>query len=183
CVNGILYFFRLTQQHRYELCLRTENVFLPLNGYFGVSAATGALADDYYILDFSVYSVFNEATKPAVQPIPQDERQKNDAEFAKQIEQYKDERKKFKQEHPDKAKLNNEQEEYARHFEDAAAKELRIYETLNSIHQVMQQKNQVMQQMNQVMQQMNQVMQQMKEEMKQNNSNRYWITVSHFSLS
>ena len=34
----------LTQQHRFELCLRSENIFLPRNGYFGVSAATGALA-------------------------------------------------------------------------------------------------------------------------------------------
>uniref|UniRef100_A0A914ZE35 L-type lectin-like domain-containing protein n=1 Tax=Panagrolaimus superbus TaxID=310955 RepID=A0A914ZE35_9BILA len=130
---------KLTQQHRYELCLRAENIFLPRNGYFGVSAATGALADDHDILDFSVYSVLNEAPKPA-QPIPQDERQKYDAEFAKQMEQYEDERKKFKQEHPDKAKLDNEEEEYARHFEDAAARELRlIYETQNAIHQVMQQ--------------------------------------------
>jgi mannose-binding lectin 1 len=130
----------LTQQHRFELCLRAENIFLPRNGYFGISAATGALADDHDILDFSVYSVLNEAPKPAAQAIPQDERQKYDAEFAKQMEQYEDERKKFKQEHPDKAKLDNEEEEYARHFEDAAARELRlIYETQNAIHQVMQQ--------------------------------------------
>ena len=28
----------------YELCLRKENIVLPINGYFGVSAATGGLA-------------------------------------------------------------------------------------------------------------------------------------------
>ena len=28
----------------FELCARAENVELPRNGYFGVSAATGALA-------------------------------------------------------------------------------------------------------------------------------------------
>ena len=28
----------------FEMCLRQENVELPANGYFGVSAATGGLA-------------------------------------------------------------------------------------------------------------------------------------------
>ena len=28
----------------YELCMRAENVVLPKNGYFGISAATGGLA-------------------------------------------------------------------------------------------------------------------------------------------
>ena len=37
----------LTAQHRFELCMRAENIFLPRNGYFGVSAATGALAGSF----------------------------------------------------------------------------------------------------------------------------------------
>ena len=28
----------------YELCMRAENVHLPMEGFFGVSAATGGLA-------------------------------------------------------------------------------------------------------------------------------------------
>lgn len=31
----------------YEICMRAENVHLPANGHFGVSAATGGLADDH----------------------------------------------------------------------------------------------------------------------------------------
>ena len=27
----------------YEVCLRAENIYLPKNGYFGISAATGNL--------------------------------------------------------------------------------------------------------------------------------------------
>lgn len=55
------------------------------------------------------------------------------------MQEYEDERKKFKQEHPDKAKADNEEEEYAKYFEDTAARELRlIYESQNAIHQVMQ---------------------------------------------
>ena len=34
----------------FELCIRSENVVLPKNGYFGVSAATGGLADDHDVL-------------------------------------------------------------------------------------------------------------------------------------
>ena len=34
----------------FELCVRSENVILPKNGYFGVSAATGGLADDHDVL-------------------------------------------------------------------------------------------------------------------------------------
>jgi len=129
----------LTAQHRFELCMRAENIFLPRNGYFGVSAATGALADDHDVVEFSVYSLLSEAPKPA-QPIPQDERQKYDAEFQKQMEEYEQERKKFKELHPDKVKPDDEEEEYAKYFEDAAARELRlIYETQNAIHRVMQQ--------------------------------------------
>lgn len=30
----------------YELCMRVENVYLPAEGYFGVSAATGGLAGE-----------------------------------------------------------------------------------------------------------------------------------------
>lgn len=36
----------------YELCFRAENVVLPKNGYFGLSAATGGLADDHDVIHF-----------------------------------------------------------------------------------------------------------------------------------
>ncbi|CAL2030732.1 unnamed protein product [Caenorhabditis brenneri] len=63
-----------------ERCrMRAENIFLPRNGYFGVSAATGGLADDHDILDFSVFSLFNEHQKPVpvAEQIPQQEKQKS----------------------------------------------------------------------------------------------------------
>jgi lectin, mannose-binding 1 len=34
----------------FELCLRAENVELPADGYFGVSAATGGLAGQLFLL-------------------------------------------------------------------------------------------------------------------------------------
>ena len=35
---------------QYELCMRQENVYLPKNGYFGISAATGGLAGENLML-------------------------------------------------------------------------------------------------------------------------------------
>ena len=34
----------------FDLCVRAENVDLPRNGYFGVSAATGALAGQFALV-------------------------------------------------------------------------------------------------------------------------------------
>jgi hypothetical protein len=41
----------------FELCIRAENVVLPKSGYFGVSAATGGLADDHDVLKFITHSL------------------------------------------------------------------------------------------------------------------------------
>merc|ERR1712141_628977 len=41
----------------FEMCMRVENVVLPKNGYFGISAATGGLADDHDVLKLSVSSL------------------------------------------------------------------------------------------------------------------------------
>lgn len=125
---------------RYELCMRAENIFLPRNGYFGVSAATGGLADDHDVLDFSVFSLFNEQQKPVpvAEQIPQQEKQKYDEEFERQMKEYEQERAKFKEQHPDKVKEDDEYDAN-KYYEDATARELRmIYESQNAIHQVMQ---------------------------------------------
>ena len=41
----------------FEMCIRAENVVLPKNGYFGVSAATGGLADDHDVLKLVTHSL------------------------------------------------------------------------------------------------------------------------------
>lgn len=41
----------------FEMCFRSENVILPPNGYFGVSAATGGLADDHDVIHFLTSSL------------------------------------------------------------------------------------------------------------------------------
>ena len=37
-----------SNQEEYELCMRTEGVQLPKNGFFGITAATGGLAGLYF---------------------------------------------------------------------------------------------------------------------------------------
>uniref|UniRef100_A0A914VUV4 L-type lectin-like domain-containing protein n=1 Tax=Plectus sambesii TaxID=2011161 RepID=A0A914VUV4_9BILA len=134
----------MTQNTRYEMCIRVENVILPKNGYFGLSAATGGLADDHDILEFSVYSLNTEMPKPPG-TMPQAEQQKYDAEFEKQMQDYEKERQRFKEQHPDKAK-DDDVDDFAKYFEDATARELRlIYESQNAIHLVMQQMEQKLQ--------------------------------------
>ncbi|CAJ0562863.1 unnamed protein product, partial [Mesorhabditis spiculigera] len=133
----------MSQVPRYELCLRAENIFLPRNGFFGVSAATGGLADDHDITDFSVFSLFQETQKPAAeQQLPQAEKTKYDEEFQKQMEEYEKERQRYKEQHPDKAK-DDDEDEFGKYYEDASARELRlIYESQNAIHEIMKQMDQ-----------------------------------------
>lgn len=49
----------------YEICLRVENLVLPKTGYFGVSAATGGLADDHDVLHFLTTSLYPPGTQPS----------------------------------------------------------------------------------------------------------------------
>lgn len=59
----------------------------------GISAATGGLADDHDIVEYSVYSLFTD--RPAAPAaLPQEEKQKYDAEFERQMQEYERERQK-----------------------------------------------------------------------------------------
>ena len=58
-----------------------------------MSAATGGLADDHDVLDFSAYTLFAEAQRPATETLlPQAEKDKYDAEFERQRKEYEAER-------------------------------------------------------------------------------------------
>ncbi|KAI1288452.1 Protein ERGIC-53 [Halotydeus destructor] len=98
----------------YELCLRAENIYLPQYGHFGLSAATGGLADDHDALKFLAYSIHAPGSQqvPVGQPVmPDPEKQKIDHQY----EEYKAKLEKQKSEyfsaHPDEAKKYREKEE------------------------------------------------------------------------
>lgn len=67
----------------FEMCLRVENVFLPSRGYFGLSAATGGLADDHDVQKFMTWSLttFNEGYGQQGSPITSEEQLKFEKEF------------------------------------------------------------------------------------------------------
>ena len=47
----------LSKEDNYEICVRQENIFLPQFGYFGMSAATGGLADDHDVISLLTHSL------------------------------------------------------------------------------------------------------------------------------
>lgn len=111
-----------------EICARVENIDLPKNGYFGVSAATGGLADDHDVLSFLTYSL-NHNNNPS-QPNP--EQKKYDEEYEKFVKQLELEKENYNKEHP------NEQEDIddEKNYEDESERQFRtILDVQNSIHQ------------------------------------------------
>lgn len=110
----------------YELCLRTENVFLPQFGHFGVSAATGGLADDHDALKFLTYSLH----APGSQPQPSAGMADSEKErFAREYEQYRDKLERQKEEymkaHPEEAKKMELEHNTADDEYDFATRELK----------------------------------------------------------
>ncbi|KAB7496119.1 Protein ERGIC-53 [Armadillidium nasatum] len=95
----------------YEMCYRAENVFLPPKGYFGVTAATGGLADDHDVLRLLVHSL-RSADEMAQLRLNQEEEEK----FQKEFEQYQQ-------------KTQKARDEYIAQHPDAARKEEELYET------------------------------------------------------
>lgn len=87
----------------YEMCLRAENVVLPKSGYFGVSAATGGLADDHDVFHFLTTSLHPPGQLNQAGQVPQADNEKLSQEYQeyqKKLDQQKEE---YKKEHPDEA--------------------------------------------------------------------------------
>ncbi|KAJ3647722.1 hypothetical protein Zmor_019584 [Zophobas morio] len=121
----------------YEVCLRAENVVLPKNGYFGVSAATGGLADDHDVIHFLTNSLHIPGQVPTVNAVPGEEQQKLTQEYQdyqKKLEQQKAE---YRKEHPDEKEPDMDE-----WFETDNQRELRqIFQGQNNIFQVVRELN------------------------------------------
>ena len=83
----------------FEVCLRAENVVLPKNGYFGISAATGGLADDHDVLKFNVFSL--RSPEDAVKEIHDPESEKFDQEFNQYQDKLKLQKEQWAKENPE----------------------------------------------------------------------------------
>ncbi|KAK4884644.1 hypothetical protein RN001_000915 [Aquatica leii] len=86
----------------YELCFRSENVVLPKGGYFGVSAATGGLADDHDVLHFLTSSLWPPGQHPASGSLtPSEEQQKLTQEYQEYQRKLEQQKEDYRKEHPD----------------------------------------------------------------------------------
>lgn len=91
----------------FEVCLRVENVFLPKSGFFGISAATGGLADDHDVLKFAVHSLRSPEMAGAPDPnINEEESKKFEEEFEQYQTKLKDQKEQWAKEHPDQVKAD-----------------------------------------------------------------------------
>ncbi|XP_030752265.1 protein ERGIC-53 [Sitophilus oryzae] len=120
----------------YEMCFRVENVFLPKSGYFGLSAATGGLADDHDVIHF-LTSSFGASSSVPGQPVLTDDQQRLQQEYLeyqKKLEQQKEE---YRKDHP-----NEKEPDLEDWFESDNQRELRqIFQGQNQIYEVMKELN------------------------------------------
>jgi len=91
-----------------EVCLRVEGVTLPSSGHFGLSAATGGLADDHDVLHFLTTSLYPPGStpqgavqQPNVSPEDNEKLAKEYADYQRKLDQQKED---YRKEHPEVAK-------------------------------------------------------------------------------
>ncbi|KRZ52140.1 Protein ERGIC-53, partial [Trichinella nativa] len=94
----------------YQDCIILDNVQLPPNGFFGLSAATGGVADDHDVLSFVVFGlILDTAEKKG--DLPDAEREQLKAKFEDMKKQFEAEKEQFQKEHPDEKPSESDDEE------------------------------------------------------------------------
>lgn len=120
----------------YEMCLRAENVVLPKNGYFGLSAATGGLADDHDVTHFLTNSLHPPGQVPT--PHNTNEEQKLQQEYQDYQRKLEQQKADYRKEHPDDQK-EPDMDEW---FESDNQRELRqIFQGQNQIYDTIKELN------------------------------------------
>uniref|UniRef100_T1E5U1 Protein ERGIC-53 n=1 Tax=Crotalus horridus TaxID=35024 RepID=T1E5U1_CROHD len=123
----------------YEFCAKVENMVLPPQGYFGISAATGGLADDHDVLSFLTFQLTEpgKMTPPPDAEIAEKEKEKYQEEFQHFQQELDKKKEEFKKEHPD---MQGQPMDDI--FETVSDRELRqIFEGQNRIHLEIKQLN------------------------------------------
>lgn len=115
-------------ENDFEVCLRIENVVLPQIGVFGLSAATGGLADDHDVIHFLTTSLYPPGQAPSGPPSqvgvsPEDQMKlaKEYDEYQKKLEKHKEE---YRKEHPE-ALTKDAESEFEEWYESDSQRELR----------------------------------------------------------
>ncbi|XP_042309852.1 protein ERGIC-53 isoform X2 [Sceloporus undulatus] len=123
----------------YEYCAKVENMVLPSQGYFGISAATGGLADDHDVLSFLTFQLTEPGKEvpPADTEIPEKDKEKYQEQFEHFQQELDKKKEEFQKEHPDVQGQPTEDL-----FETVSDRELRqIFEGQNRIHLEIKQLN------------------------------------------
>jgi len=127
----------------FEMCIRAENVILPKNGFFGVSAATGGLADDHDVLKFVTHSLRSPEMALVPDEVNLEDSKKFEAEFAEYQEKLKVQKDQWARENPDKVKKDDDWDE--EQFMGDSEKELRmIFQGQEAMSDAMRSLNQKM---------------------------------------
>ncbi|XP_030048857.1 protein ERGIC-53 isoform X2 [Microcaecilia unicolor] len=122
----------------YEFCLKVDKMMLPKQGYFGISAATGGLADDHDVLSFLTFQLTEpgKTVPPPDSEIPEMEKDKYQEEFEHFQQELDKKKEEFQKDHPDM------QEHLDDVYESIGDRELRqIFEGQNRIHLEIKQLN------------------------------------------
>ena len=87
----------------FEMCMRVEGVVLPKSGFFGISAATGGLADDHDVLKFNVFSL--RSPDQAVTETQDPEAKKFEEEFEQYQQKLKQQKDQWAKDNPEEVSL------------------------------------------------------------------------------
>ncbi|XP_017348780.1 protein ERGIC-53 isoform X2 [Ictalurus punctatus] len=123
----------------YEFCAKVENMVIPSTGYFGISAATGGLADDHDVLSFLLFRLTEPGQNlpPPEQEIPKEEQDKYQEEFQNFQQELDKKKEEFQKEHPD---VHGQPMEDL--YESVSDREIRqVFEGQNQIHMEIKQLN------------------------------------------
>ncbi|XP_061657994.1 protein ERGIC-53 [Syngnathoides biaculeatus] len=123
----------------FEFCTKVDNMIIPAEGFFGVSAATGGLADDHDVLSFLLFQLTEPGQTPP-QPeaeIPKEDKDKYQEEFHNFQQELDKKKEEFQKEHPD---VQGEPIEDL--YESVNDREIRqVFEGQNRIHLEIKQLN------------------------------------------
>ncbi|XP_048486538.1 protein ERGIC-53 isoform X2 [Plutella xylostella] len=123
-----------TNEADYELCFRAENVVLPRGGYFGLSAATGGLADDHDALHLLASSLHAQPQATG-QQMSSAEQQQLSAEYAQYQQKLDLQKEEYRKDHPDELRDKDDMEDW---FESDGQRELRqIFQGQGQIHDIL----------------------------------------------
>uniref|UniRef100_A0A3P8Z8V3 L-type lectin-like domain-containing protein n=1 Tax=Esox lucius TaxID=8010 RepID=A0A3P8Z8V3_ESOLU len=111
----------------YEFCTKVDNMVIPKEGYFGISAATGGLADDHDVLSFLTFRLTEPGQELVTKCEEKDKYQEEFQNFQQELDKKKED---YQKEHPD---VQGEPIEDM--YESVNDRELRqVFEGQNRIH-------------------------------------------------